>query len=70
MWIVVRMMMAVAVVLMPGGFPLLWAMWPLRTLWRVAERPGRAQPRPPSLAGDVVASLHFRELVREARAAL
>jgi hypothetical protein len=72
MWAWLKMAMAVAVVLLPGGFPLLLtyiAVRTLRTRWLNARVEARHHGREVSLR-DVVASLHFKELVREARAAL
>lgn len=70
MWVWLRMVMAVVVALLPGGFPLLLAYVTTRTLrarWRMAQ--AQANGREVSLR-DVVATLHLRDLVREARAAL
>ncbi|WP_233577073.1 hypothetical protein [Citreicoccus inhibens] len=64
--------MAVVVVFMPGGFPLLLAYIAARTLrarWREARMAARAHGRSLSVR-DVVANLHFKDLIREARAAL
>lgn len=72
MWAWMRMVMAVAVLLLPGGFPLLLAYVTLRTLlsrWREAQAQALQLGRAVSLR-DVVATLHFKELVRDARAAL
>jgi len=63
--------MAVAVVLLPGGFPLVLAYVATRTLlarWRQAQVQAQAHGREVPLR-DVLASLHFRDLVREARSA-
>ncbi|WNZ65010.1 hypothetical protein QEG98_15985 [Myxococcus sp. MxC21-1] len=71
-WAWLRMVMMVAVVLLPGGFPLLLAYVALRTLrssWRRAQEEALTGGRVVSLR-DVVSTLHFKELVREARAAL
>jgi hypothetical protein len=70
MWVWLRMVLALVVALTPGGFPLLLAYVAMRTLrarWRVAQE--QANGREVSLR-DVIATLHFRDLVREARAAL
>jgi hypothetical protein len=70
MWVWIRMVLALMVVLTPGGFPALLAYVAMRTLlarWRMAQ--AEANGREVSLR-DVVATLHFRDLVREARAAL
>jgi len=72
MWVWLRMVLALVVVLVPGGFPLVLSYVTTRTLlakWRAAQAQAQANGRGPSLK-DVVASLHFRDLVREARAAL
>lgn len=72
MWAWLKMAMAVAVVLLPGGFLLLLAYIAVRTLrarWHNAQVEAHTQGREASLR-DVVASLHLKELVREARAAL
>jgi hypothetical protein len=71
-WAWLKMAMAMAVVLMPGGFPLLLTYIAVRTLrvrWHNAQVEAQTQGREASLR-DVVASMHFKELVREARAAL
>lgn len=71
-WAWLKMAMVVAVVLLPGGFPLLLAYIAVRTLrarWHDAQLEAHSHGREASLR-DVVASLHFKELVREARAAL
>jgi hypothetical protein len=65
------MVLALLVVLLPGGFPLVLAYVATRTLlarWRQAQVQAQAQGREVPLR-DVLASLHFRELVREARSA-
>lgn len=72
MWAWLKMAMAVAVVLMPGGFPVLLTYIAVRTLrlrWQNAQVEAQSHGREASLR-DVVSSLHFKELVREARAAL
>ncbi|MBJ6764275.1 hypothetical protein JGU66_26160 [Myxococcaceae bacterium JPH2] len=72
MWAWLRMAMAVVVVFMPGGFPLLLAYIAARTLrarWREARTEARAHGRSLSVR-DVVSNLHFKDLIREARAAL
>ncbi|WP_224245228.1 hypothetical protein [Hyalangium gracile] len=69
MWVWLRMVLALVVLVMPGAFLVLLAYVALRTLlarWRVAQQ--RAEGRGVSVR-DVLASLHFRDLVREARAA-
>ncbi|GHG72151.1 hypothetical protein [Comamonas sp. JC664] len=71
-WAWLRMVMMVAVILLPGGFPLLLAYVSLRTFrnsWRRAQAEAESGGRGVSLR-DVVSTLHFKELVREARAAL
>ncbi|HYI00473.1 hypothetical protein [Hyalangium sp.] len=71
MWVWLRMVLAMAVVLLPGGFPLVLAYVSTRTLlarWRAAQAQSQLNGRGVSLK-DVVAQLHFRDLVREARAA-
>ncbi|RKH39792.1 hypothetical protein [Corallococcus sicarius] len=70
MWALLKMAMAVVVVVMPGGFPLVLAYIATRTLlerWRTAQAQAREEGRPVSVR-DVVGSLHFRDLLREARA--
>lgn len=72
MWAWLKMAMALAVVLMPGGFPLLLTYIAVRTLrlrWHNAQLEAQSHGREASLR-DVVASMHFKELVREARASL
>ncbi|NMO17947.1 hypothetical protein HPC49_49320 [Pyxidicoccus fallax] len=71
-WAWLRVVLAMAVLLLPGGFPLLLAYIAVRTLrarWHDARIEAHNHGREASLR-DVVASLHFKELVREARAAL
>ncbi|MBZ4415918.1 hypothetical protein [Myxococcus sp. RHSTA-1-4] len=71
-WAWLRMVMAVAVILMPGGFPLLLVYIAVRTLrsrWHNARLEAHSNGREASLR-DVVATLQLKELVREARAAL
>lgn len=70
MWVWLRMVLALGVLLIPGGFLLLLAYVATRTL-RARWLQARAQANGGEVAlRDVVATLHFRELVREARAAL
>jgi hypothetical protein len=69
MWVWLKMVLAMAVVLLPGGFPAVLAYVATRTLlarWRQAQV--QAQGRGVALR-DVLASLHFRDLLREARSA-
>jgi hypothetical protein len=69
MWVWLRMVLAVAVVLLPGGFAVLLGWVATRTIlkrWRMAQ----AQAHGRVSFKAVLASLHFRELIREARAAL
>ncbi len=71
-WAWMRMVMVVAVILLPGGFPLLLAYVSLRTLrnsWRRAQAEALEGGRAASFR-DILSTLHFKELVREARAAL
>lgn len=75
MWAWLRMAMAVVVLFMPGGFPLLLAYIAARTLraqWRVVKTTAQAHGRSTSVRDVVstVSTLHFKDLVREARAAL
>ena len=67
MWLWLRMVMAVVVMVMPGGFPVLLGYVTTRTLlarWRKAQANGGAVA-----FREVISSMHFRDLVREARAA-
>lgn len=71
MWVWLRMVLALMVALLPGGFPLVLAYVATRTLlarWRQAQVQAQAHGREVPLR-DVLASLHFRDLVREARSA-
>jgi hypothetical protein len=71
MWVWLKMMLALAVVLLPGGFPMVLAYVATRTLlarWRQAQVQAQAHGRGVPLR-DVLASMHFRDLLREARAA-
>jgi hypothetical protein len=69
MWLWLRMVVAVVVMVMPGGFPVLLGYVTTRTLlarWRKAQ----AQANGGAVAfREVISSMHFRDLVREARAA-
>ncbi|MCY1045771.1 hypothetical protein D7Y13_03400 [Corallococcus praedator] len=70
MWAWLKLAMAVVVVVMPGGIPLVMAYIATRTLverWRMAQAQARDEGRPVSVR-DVVGSLHFRDLLREAKA--
>ncbi len=72
MWVWLKMVLALLLVLLPGGFVLLLAYVSLRTLlarWRVAQEQAQTDGREVTLR-DVVATLQFRDLIREARAAL
>jgi len=72
MWVWLRMVLALVVALLPGGFAFLLGYVATRTLlarWRAAQVQAQTHGREASLK-DVVAGLHLRELVREARAAL
>ncbi len=72
MWVWLRMVLALVVAVMPGGFAVLVGYVTTRTLlarWRAARAQAQTHGREASLK-DVLAGLHFRELVREARAAL
>ncbi len=72
MWVWFRVVLALVVMLIPGGFPALVAYVATRTLlarWRKAQAQAQANGRAVSFR-DVVATLDFRDLVREARAAL
>jgi hypothetical protein len=65
------MVLALVVALLPGGFPLVLAYVAMRTLrarWRHAQVQAQAHGREVPLR-DVLASLHLRDLVREARSA-
>ncbi|MBN1207738.1 MAG: hypothetical protein JXB05_22935 [Myxococcaceae bacterium] len=70
MWVWLRMVLALVVVMMPGGFLVLLGYVATRTLlarWRVAQ--AQAKGGDVSLR-DVVSTLQFREVVREAREAV
>jgi hypothetical protein len=72
MWAWLRMVLAVLVALTPGGFPVLLTYIAVRALWRQwkqARARARAQGGEVSVR-DVLTSLHFKDLVREARTAL
>ncbi|QRN93913.1 hypothetical protein JRI60_32785 [Archangium violaceum] len=67
-----RMMLVVAVALIPGAFVLLLAYVASRTMWerwRLAQVQAQSSGTPISFR-DVVATLELKELVRQARAAL
>ncbi|PTL78374.1 hypothetical protein [Vitiosangium sp. GDMCC 1.1324] len=68
----VRMMLVVAVALIPGAFVLLLAYISTRTMWerwRLAQVQARTSGTPVSF-WDVLASVELKDLVRQARAAL
>ncbi len=68
MWAWLRMVLAVMVALMPGGFPVLLTYLAVRTLWRQWKQ---AQAHGGTVSvREVVSAVHFKDLVREARAAL
>lgn len=70
-WLV-KMAMAVAVALVPGAFVLLLAYITTRTVcerWHQAQAEAQLSGEPASL-WHVVATLHFKDLVQQARAAL
>lgn len=70
MWAWLRMVLAVTVALMPGGFPLLLAYLSVRALWRQWKHAqARAKGGNVSVR-EVLSAVHFKDLVREARAAL
>jgi hypothetical protein len=70
MWVWLRMVLAVMVALMPGGFPVLLTYLAVRTLWRQWKQ-AQAQANGGSVSvREVVSAVHFKDLVREARAAL
>lgn len=72
MWVWLRVVLALLVALLPGGFAVLLGYVATRTLlarWRAAQVLAQTHGREVSLK-DVVVTLQFRELVREARAAL
>jgi hypothetical protein len=67
-----RMLLVVAVALVPGAFILLLAYVATRTIrarWRVAQVQARSNGTPVSIR-SVIATVELKELVREARAAL
>ena len=69
-WAWLRMVLAVMVALTPGGFPVLMTYIAVRTLWRQwKQAQARANGASVSVR-EVIATLHFKDLVREARAAL
>ncbi|XXF75564.1 hypothetical protein P2318_21175 [Myxococcaceae bacterium GXIMD 01537] len=72
MWAWLRMALVVVVVLSPGGFAALLTYIAVRTLWRQwKQAQEQAQVSGGSVSvRDVVGTLHFKDLVREARAAL
>jgi hypothetical protein len=67
-----RMMLVAVVTVVPGAFVLLVSYLASRTLWehwRVAQQESLASGVPVSFR-DVLATVHMRELVQQARAAL
>jgi hypothetical protein len=70
MWAWLRMVLAVTVALMPGGFPLLLAYLAVRTLWRQWKQAQAKSNGGTVSVREVVSAVHLKDLVREARAAL
>jgi hypothetical protein len=67
-----RMMLVVTVALVPGAFALLVAYVATRTIrerWQAARLQSHTQGKPVSIR-SVIATVEFRDLVRQARAAL
>lgn len=72
MWVWLRVVLALVVALMPGGFAVLLGYVATRTLlrrWRAARAQARSLGREASLK-DVLATVRFGELVQEARYSL
>ena len=70
MWAYAKVAMAVAVALLPGGFVVLLSYTAIRVLQhRWEEQTVRSGGRPVHMR-EVVHGLHWRDIVREARAAL
>lgn len=65
-----RMVAAVALVLLPGGFILLFGYVVARALWTSWRKASVEANGGPVQLRDVVQTLHFRELVAEAKHAL
>lgn len=68
-----RMLMVVAVALIPGAFMLLLTYICTRTLWsrwRLAQAKARTSGTRVSFRRDVMATVELKDLVRQARAAL
>lgn len=69
MWVWFRMVLALVVLVTPGSFPVVLAYVAVRTLW-ARWRVAQAQANGAEVhLKDVLAQLHFQDLVREARAA-
>lgn len=68
MWASLKVVLAFTVALLPGGFALLFGYVALRAV-RAGLEAQRAQSGEAHLK-DVVAHLHFKDILREARAAL
>ena len=67
-----RMLLVVAVALIPGAFVLLLAYVATRTLWerwQLAQMQAQTRGTPVSFR-EVVATVEFKDLVRQARATL
>ncbi len=67
-----RMLLVVAVALIPGAFVLLLAYVAIRTMrerWRLARLQAQSSGTPVSFR-EVVATVELKDLVRQARAAL
>ena len=67
-----RMMLVAVVTLVPGAFVLLVSYLATRTMWehwRLAQREAMSSGVPVSFR-DVLATVHIKELVQQARAAL
>jgi hypothetical protein len=65
-----KMVAAVLLVLLPGGFFVLFSYVLIRALWNSWRKAAREANGGPVHMRDVLHTIHFRELVSEARHAL
>lgn len=65
-----RMLVAIALVLLPGGFVVLFSYVLIRALWNAWRKASSEANGGPVQVREVLQTIHFRELVEEARHAL
>jgi hypothetical protein len=67
MWMWLKMFLAVVVAVMPGGFVILLAYALARVFREQSLKLQAEMPNQPIPVGAVVRSIHFRDVVRQAR---